>query len=40
MRIADTIREVIRPLFPGTMGMKIVEATSERAVATMLVLPA
>ena len=39
MSITEKIQEIIKPLFPGTMGMEIGEVTPERVVATMLVRP-
>jgi 1,4-dihydroxy-2-naphthoyl-CoA hydrolase len=33
------IQEMMKPLFPGLMGMEIKEVTPERVVATMLVRP-
>ena len=37
--VTRKIQETIGPLFPGLMGMEVVEVSRERAVATMLVRP-
>jgi uncharacterized protein (TIGR00369 family) len=39
MSIAAEIQKRLAPLFPGLMGVQIVEATPEKIVATMLVRP-
>jgi 1,4-dihydroxy-2-naphthoyl-CoA hydrolase len=39
MSIAEQIKEAIKPLFPGLMGIEIGEVTPERVVGTMLVRP-
>ena len=35
----DSIQTMFQPLFPGLMGLKLVEATPERVIATMEVRP-
>ena len=35
----DSLQKLLQPLFPGLMGVRLVEATPERVVATMLVRP-
>ena len=35
----DQLQQVLRPLFPGLMGVQLTEASPERVVATMLVRP-
>ena len=35
----DSIQRLLQPLFPGLMGVTLVEATPERVVATMRVRP-
>ena len=35
----DKLQLLLRPLFPGLMGVQLTEATPERVVATMLVRP-
>jgi uncharacterized protein (TIGR00369 family) len=35
----DSIQRLLQPLFPGLMGVTLVEATPERVVATMKVRP-
>jgi len=35
----DAIQQVLDPLFPGLMGVRIVEATPERVVAELVVRP-
>jgi uncharacterized protein (TIGR00369 family) len=35
----DQLQLLLRPLFPGLMGVQLTEATPERVVATMLVRP-
>jgi 1,4-dihydroxy-2-naphthoyl-CoA hydrolase len=35
----DHLQQLLRPLFPGLMGVQLAEATPERVVATMLVRP-
>lgn len=35
----DAIQQILDPLFPGLMGVKLTEATPERVVATMRVRP-
>lgn len=35
----DSLQQLLRPLFPGLMGVQLTEATPERVVATMLVRP-
>ena len=35
----DRLQQLLQPLFPGLMGVRITEATPERVVATMLVRP-
>jgi len=37
--IIKQIQEVMKPLFPGLMGIEITESAPERVVATMLVRP-
>jgi uncharacterized protein (TIGR00369 family) len=39
MSAIDIIKEVIKPLFPGLMGMELTEVTPERVVASMDVRP-
>ncbi len=39
MSAIDFIKEVIKPLFPGLMGMELTEVTPERVVASMDVRP-
>jgi len=39
MSVIDIIKEVIKPLFPGLMGMELTEVTPERVVASMEVRP-
>jgi uncharacterized protein (TIGR00369 family) len=39
MSAIDFIKEVIKPLFPGVMGMDLTEVTTERVVASMEVRP-
>jgi len=39
MSAIDMIKEVIKPLFPGLMGMELTEVTPERVVASMEVRP-
>lgn len=39
MSVIDAIKEVIKPLFPGLMGMELTEVTPERVVASMEVRP-
>ena len=39
MTQADSIQAVLAPLFPGLMGVQLVEVTSEQVVATLLVRP-
>ena len=39
MSAIDIIKEVIKPLFPGLMGMELTEVTTERVVASMEVRP-
>ena len=39
MSIIDSLREVIKPLFPGLMGIQLTEITPERVVASMEVRP-
>jgi uncharacterized protein (TIGR00369 family) len=39
MPTPEQLQQLIAPLFPGLMGVEIVEATSEKIVATMLVRP-
>jgi 1,4-dihydroxy-2-naphthoyl-CoA hydrolase len=35
----DSLQLLLRPLFPGLMGVQLTEASPERVVATMLVRP-
>ena len=35
----DSIQAILRPLFPGLMGVTLVDVTPERVVATMAVRP-
>jgi uncharacterized protein (TIGR00369 family) len=35
----EQLQQLIAPLFPGLLGIEIVEATSEKVVATLLVRP-
>ena len=35
----DQLQRLLKPLFPGLMGVQLTEATPERVVATMLVRP-
>ena len=35
----ESIQALLRPLFPGLMGVQLVEATPEKVVATLLVRP-
>jgi uncharacterized protein (TIGR00369 family) len=35
----DQLQEILQPLLPGLMGVRLTEATPERVVATMLVRP-
>lgn len=35
----DQLQQVLQPLFPGLMGVRLTEATPERVVATLLVRP-
>ena len=35
----ETLEALLAPLFPGLMGVKLVEVTNERVVATLLVRP-
>jgi len=35
----DELNQLLQPLFPGLMGVRIVEATPEKVVATMQVRP-
>jgi 1,4-dihydroxy-2-naphthoyl-CoA hydrolase len=39
MTIAEKIQEVIKPLFPGLLGMQIGEVAPERVTASLLVRP-
>ena len=39
MSNADTIQQMLAPLFPGLMGMQLTEVTPERVTATMKVRP-
>lgn len=39
MRDRDSIQKILEPLFPGLMGIALVEVTPERVVATMPVRP-
>ena len=39
MSIIDSLRKVIKPLFPGLMGIQLTEITPERVVASMEVRP-
>jgi 1,4-dihydroxy-2-naphthoyl-CoA hydrolase len=39
MSIAANIQDMLKPLFPGLMGVEISEATKDRIVASMLVRP-
>ena len=39
MSAIDIIKEVIKPLFPGLMGMDLTEVTPERVVASMEIRP-
>ncbi len=35
----DQLQQLLQPLFPGLMGVRLTEATPERVVATLLVRP-
>ena len=39
MSAIDSIQKALGPLFPGLMGVQIVEVTPEKVVATMVVRP-
>jgi 1,4-dihydroxy-2-naphthoyl-CoA hydrolase len=39
MSIAANIQDMLKPLFPGLMGVEISEATKDKIVASMLVRP-
>ncbi|SRR5260370_39173650 len=39
MANAASVQEVLRPLFPGLMGIELIEVTPVRVVASMLVRP-
>ena len=39
MSAIAVIQELIKPLFPGLMGMELAEVTPDRVVATMMVRP-
>jgi len=39
MSAIAVIQEVIKPLFPGLMGMQLIEVTPERVIASMEVRP-
>lgn len=39
MSMAEQIQKRIQPMFPGLLGIEIMEATPDRIVATMLVRP-
>lgn len=39
MSAIDAIKEVLKPLFPGLLGMDLTEVTPERVVASMEVRP-
>jgi 1,4-dihydroxy-2-naphthoyl-CoA hydrolase len=39
MNDLESIQAVLRPLFPGLMGVQLVEATAEKVIATLLVRP-
>ena len=39
MSMAAKIQEIIKPIFPGTMGVEIEDVTPERVRASMLVRP-
>ena len=39
MPTAEQIQQVMQPLFPGLMGVKLEEATQDKVVASMLVRP-
>ena len=39
MHSLDALRTLLEPLFPGLMGVELVEVTSERVVATLQVRP-
>jgi uncharacterized protein (TIGR00369 family) len=39
MHSIETIQRLLQPLFPGLMGVRLIEATPERVVAEMAVRP-
>jgi uncharacterized protein (TIGR00369 family) len=39
MKTVDSLRELLAPLFPGLMGLQLLEATPDRVVATLQVRP-
>ncbi len=39
MNDLESIQELLRPLFPGLMGVRLVEATAEKVIATLLIRP-
>jgi len=39
MTKATAVQEVLKPLFPGLMGVELIEVTLDRVVASMLVRP-
>jgi uncharacterized protein (TIGR00369 family) len=39
MNSVESIQAILQPLFPGLMGITLVEATPEKVVATMVVRP-
>jgi uncharacterized protein (TIGR00369 family) len=39
MHSIEAIQQLLQPLFPGLMGVRLVEATAERVVAEMVVRP-
>ena len=39
MNTIESIQAILQPLFPGLLGVTVIEATKERVVATMVVRP-
>lgn len=39
MNDLESIQALLRPLFPGLMGVRLVEATAEKVIATLLIRP-
>jgi 1,4-dihydroxy-2-naphthoyl-CoA hydrolase len=39
MNDLESIQALLRPLFPGLMGVQLVEATAEKVIATLLIRP-